>query len=225
MNFIYRVIGLFRGLGLICRSFGRTIKTQIRWSRNSIGYNTAIDGSCSLAGDNAFGQNCVISKTVVGRATYCTNNVVISNAEIGAFSSIAANVKIGLHKHPTSDFVSTFPGFHIHWPHTPYLSCDSAFDVQPRTIIGNDVWIGDSAIILSGVRVGDGAIVGAGAVVTKDIPPYAIACGVPARIIRYRFNEFEIQRLLQIKWWNWDLDKIREHQLSFSRADVFCNKF
>lgn len=225
MNFIHKMIGLIRGIGLICRSFGRTIKTQIKWSKISIGYNTAIDGSCSLAGNNAFGQNCIISKTSIGRATYCTNNVFISNAEIGAFSSIAANVKIGLHKHPTSEFVSTFPGFHIQWPHTSYLNCVSTFDVQPRTYIGNDVWIGDSAIILSGVRVGDGAIVGAGAVVTKDVPPYSIVCGVPAKIVRYRFTMEEIGRLLQIKWWEWGDDKLARLQSSFKNINEFLKEY
>lgn len=224
MKFMYKVIGFFRGVWLICRSLGRTLKTQVRWQGIRIGYNTAIDGSCILVGDNAFGQNCVISKTIIGRATYCTNNVVISNAEIGSFTSIAANVKIGLHKHPTQYYVSTYPAFHIKWAQTPYLNCSSDFDVHPKTFIGCDVWIGDSAIILSGVRIGDGAIVGAGAVVTKDVPPYSIVCGVPAKVMRHRFSEAEIEKLLEIKWWEWDKEKIARFQSSFKDINEFLKE-
>lgn len=221
MIIMYKIIAILRGVFLIFRSFGRTIRTQVRWPHVKIGYNSAVDGLCSLSKGNSFGQNCIISNAAFGRATYCTNNVVISNAEVGAFSSIAANVKIGLHKHPTRDFVSTFPGFHISWPHTPYLKCNSEFDVHPRTLIGNDVWIGDSAIILSGVKIGDGAIVGAGAVVTKDVPPYAIVCGVPAKVMRYRFSEGQIKSLLEMKWWDWNEEKMAKFQKSFSDVDCF----
>lgn len=70
--------------------------------------------------------------------------------------------------------------------------------------IGNDVWIAKEAVILSGVKIGDGAVIGAGAVAAKDVPPYAIVVGNPARIVRKRFDEETIQRLLQIKWWDWD---------------------
>ncbi|MEI6070387.1 MAG: CatB-related O-acetyltransferase [Verrucomicrobiae bacterium] len=81
--------------------------------------------------------------------------------------------------------------------------------------IGNDVWIGARAIVLSGVTIGDGAVIGAGSVVSHDIPPYAIAAGVPAKVLRYRFSENQIQDLLQIKWWNWD------HSIILSRLKAF----
>lgn len=88
-------------------------------------------------------------------------------------------------------------------------------------IIGNDVWIGANVVILPGVKVGDGAIVAAGAVVTKDVAEYAIVGGVPAKLIRYRFSENVIQKLLEIKWWNWPHEKIEEHIEEFYLTNIF----
>jgi acetyltransferase-like isoleucine patch superfamily enzyme len=93
-------------------------------------------------------------------------------------------------------------------------------------IIGNDVWIGTGTIILSGVSIGDGAIIGAGAVVTSDIPPYAIVGGIPAKVIRFRYTEAQISKLLKIAWWNWNKEKIFSN-VNYLYGDVidFINKF
>jgi acetyltransferase-like isoleucine patch superfamily enzyme len=93
-------------------------------------------------------------------------------------------------------------------------------------IIGNDVWIGAGAIILSGVTISDGAIVGAGSVVTHDIPPYAIVAGNPARLIRFRFSKNQIDNLLEIAWWNWSEDKIKANiNYFYGDIDSFIKKF
>jgi acetyltransferase-like isoleucine patch superfamily enzyme len=93
-------------------------------------------------------------------------------------------------------------------------------------IIGNDVWVGAGAIILSGVKIGDGAIVGAGSVVTHDVPPYCIVAGNPARIVRLRFSEDQIERLLKIAWWNWREDKIKANiKYLYGDIDTFIEKF
>jgi virginiamycin A acetyltransferase len=90
-------------------------------------------------------------------------------------------------------------------------------DLLPRipsrgdTVIGNDVWIGRDAMVMPGVTVGDGAIIGAGAVVASDVPPYGIAVGNPARLLRRRFSDEDITRLLRIAWWNWPIETITEH--------------
>lgn len=91
--------------------------------------------------------------------------------------------------------------------------------------IGNDVWIGTRATILSGVRIGDGAIVGAGSIVTKDVPPYAIVAGAPAKLVRYRFRNEQIKELLKIKWWNWSLEEIVKNMDYFEDIDEFTAKF
>lgn len=93
-------------------------------------------------------------------------------------------------------------------------------------IIGNDVWVGGRTTILSGVTIGDGAIIAAGSVVTRDVFPYAIVAGVPAKVLRYRFSPTQIRKLLQIAWWNWSKEKlIANMQYFYEDVDVFINKF
>ena len=91
--------------------------------------------------------------------------------------------------------------------------------------IGNDVWIGANVIILPGVKIGDGAILAAGAVVTKDVEPYAIVGGVPAKIIKYRFSKERIKSFLRIKWWEWSIEKIEENIEFFYQPELFCRIF
>ena len=100
-------------------------------------------------------------------------------------------------------------------------------DIEYRgpTIIGNDVWIGADAMILPGVNIGDGAVIGACAVVAKDVPPYAIVAGNPAKIVRWRFSEEQIKELLKIRWWGWDVKKIKENIDLFDDVDKFIKTF
>ncbi len=93
-------------------------------------------------------------------------------------------------------------------------------------IIGSDVWVGVGAIILSGVRIGSGAVIGAGSVVVRDIPPYAIAVGNPARVVKYRFPPDQIEKLLKIRWWDWEESKIKENiDYFYQDTESFINKF
>ena len=102
----------------------------------------------------------------------------------------------------------TFPIFFEEWGLNA-KNIREAWDNKGDITVGNDVWIGYEAVILSGVTIGDGAIIGARAVVTKDVPPYTIVGGVPARPIRRRFDEATVQRLSALRWWDWDAEKIR----------------
>jgi len=126
---------------------------------------------------------------------------------IGAYCSFAADVKIMLGGGHRTDWVTTYP-FSVFDPELGHIAGHpvSRGDVT----IGSDVWIGREALILSGVEIGHGAVIGARAVVTRDVPPYAIVAGVPARVVRSRFDADLIARLLACRWWDWDAERIRK---------------
>ena len=134
---------------------------------------------------------------------------IIFAAKVGRYCSIARHAKIGLMQHP-----STWIGMSSRFYNSAELGWRDfvgkevsvmPFLRQKMIEIGNDVWIGNGASIMPGIKVGDGAIVAAGAVVTRDVPAYAIVGGVPARIIKYRFDEDTIKRLLDLQWWRYDI--------------------
>lgn len=138
--------------------------------------------------------------------------------EIGAFCSFAEGVKILLGGEHRVDWVTTFP-FSVLWKQAA-----GGITGHPHSkgdvIIGNDVWVGTEALIMSGVRIGDGAVIGARAVVTRDVPPYAIVAGHPARLVRYRFAQERIDRLLRLAWWNWSDAAIARHLPALLSADI-----
>lgn len=125
--------------------------------------------------------------------------------KIGKFCSISSDVNFFLGGEHRSDFVTTYP-FNILMPTFSYISGHPS--TKGDIVIGNDVWIGKYANILSGVQIGDGAIIGAKSVVTKDVPPYAIVAGNPAKLIRYRFDKDIIDKLLDIKWWDFKEEEL-----------------
>lgn len=142
-------------------------------------------------------------------------------SSIGSFCSIGPEALIGgLGKHPTS-FLSTHPVFYSRKRQSgiTFSQGHQHFDESAKTIIGHDVWIGARSIILDGVMIGDGAVVGANAVVTKEVPPYAIVGGVPAKIIRFRFDENVRNLLLAWKWWQLPLSVIKQMAPEFIRKD------
>jgi acetyltransferase-like isoleucine patch superfamily enzyme len=159
------------------------------------------------------GPETLDSRISIGDHTYGISNQTVfwvresDRVKIGRYCSVAPGVRIAPSGEHNFRRVSTYPFY-------AYLmerGVDKDTFSDGEVSIGNDVWIGMNAIILSGVSIGDGAVVAAGAVVVKDVPPYAIVLGVPAIVKGYRFNTEVIQALLEIRWWNWDTKKIVEN--------------
>ncbi|TSD65883.1 CatB-related O-acetyltransferase [Inquilinus sp. KBS0705] len=148
-----------------------------------IGENTFIDNHCSIGSYTYIGSNTYITKAIIGR--YC---------------SIGNNVSIGPGEHDLNK-ISTSAWFY----QSPYDTL-----TQKECVIGNDVWIGVDCIIKRGVTISDGAVIGANSVVTKDVPPYAIVVGSPAKVLKYRFDDKGVHVLMASGWWNYDLDEAKE---------------
>ena len=150
----------------------------------------------------------------VGKWTYVSETafrVAYPETKVGAFCSIGRGVVLGLANHPTN-FLSSSPYFYFDawgWKNKDAPSHNEFWKNEPVEI-GNDVWLGENVYVMNGCKVGTGAVVGTGSIVTRDIPPYAIAVGVPARVIRYRFDEKTIARLLASKWWELDDEVIKQ---------------
>lgn len=208
-------------IGIFYLLFKRNIKI-IPFSR--------IDCSSVFEGNNYIGRNSIIQNTNIGKYSYIGSNCIFSNSIIGRYCSISSNVQIVTGKHPSSTFVSTHPAFYsvnnnigkTFVNHTLFNEFD--FTENGRNVeIGNDVWIGRNVLIMGGVKIGDGSIIAAGSIVTKDVKPYTIVGGVPAKIIRLRFDNTDIDKLLRIKWWEWSEDKIQDNISLFNNVQHFLD--
>lgn len=190
-------------------------RSRLKKTDSSAHWLTSVCPNSTLDGNNKLYKNTVLANSKIGRFTYVAG-ARICNSEVGSFCSIGPNSIIGgLGSHPVH-WISSHPAFYSTTKQCgTTFAKKNKFNESRHTTIGNDVWIGANAIIIDGVKIGDGAIIAAGAVVTKDIPPFAVAGGVPAKIIKYRFNQKVIEELLLWKWWSLPIEKITYLELDF----------
>lgn len=206
----------------------RQIKCAIRKKYLEKNKNCVFSKDCyfdmgtEFEGYNSVKWRSEIKKSIIGKNSYVANDTILDNVKIGRFSCIGPYVKNVVGNHPSKEFVSIHPAFFSTSPVTrntyvqtqkfeEYSKTDNGFYVE----IGNDVWIGSTVTFIGNITIGDGAIVAAGSVVTKNVPSYAIVGGVPAKILRYRFEKKEIEFLQQERWWNWEESKLKFYSDDF----------
>jgi acetyltransferase-like isoleucine patch superfamily enzyme len=180
-----------------------------------------VDGRSKISLKTKVNRFARIRNSAVGDYSYIGPSTRIDNTDIGKFCSISWNCCIGLESHGLSS-ISTSPIFTEKYNGTgsTWLLKEPEKTQPTRSSIGNDVWIGVNAIILSGLQIGDGSVIGAGAVVTKDVPPYAIVGGTPAKVIGSRFPQDIVQKLLEKKWWDAPEDEIKKNIPLFQMRNI-----
>lgn len=173
------------------------------------------------------GANCSINESAVGDYTYFAGDAQVTYATIGQFCSIASHVRINPGNHPM---------WRVTQHHMTYRRKMFGFGEEDdadffqwrrdhHVTIGHDVWIGHGAIVMPGVSVGNGAVIGSHAVVTKDVAPYSIVAGVPARVIRERFPKHVADQLQSIAWWDWTRDQLKERFHEFNHLEEFLGRY
>ncbi|WP_353656115.1 CatB-related O-acetyltransferase [Enterocloster sp. OA13] len=186
------------------RIYPRTGDTQIVYLKNVIGNPNIEIGEFTIYNDFVHDPRDFQKNNVLYHYPINKDRLII-----GKFCSIACGARFLFNSanHTMGSLATyTFPLFYEEWGHG--MRPDMAWDNKGDIVIGNDVWIGYEAVILAGVTIGDGAIIGTRAVVTKDVPPYTIVGGVPARMIRKRFSDEDVKTLQEMKWWDWPVEKI-----------------
>jgi acetyltransferase-like isoleucine patch superfamily enzyme len=202
-------LGFILKLIELAKDGSRDIENKIRFKNATIDNHACIDRKTSIGNHCHILSHTILNSCTVANYSYIGRNSLVQNSLIGAYCSIANDVCIGLGQHPQDHFSTSPLFFRVNNTFKiSVIEIDLDFDEYNQIDIGNDVWIGARAIIMDGVSIGDGAIVAANAVVTKDVPPYAIVGGVPAKVISYRFGQEKINNLLDSKWWDLPVDEI-----------------
>ncbi len=188
-----------------------------------------------LEGKNLLRKNNFVENSEVGFGTYFGSDCIIKNSKVGKYCSIGSKLTIVSGKHPLDKNVSIHPAFYLKknkelnklllsYVKNDKYEEEQLLDKKWNIIIGNDVWVGNDVKIMQGIKVGDGAVIGAGALVTKDVAPYTIVGGVPAKLIRKRFSDEDIDFLLKLKWWDKGEEWIKENAEYFEDIDILKSK-
>ncbi|EJF77190.1 transferase hexapeptide repeat family phosphonate metabolim protein [Bartonella sp. DB5-6] len=173
-------------------------------------HTTARLHGCKLGRYVEINERVILRDVMVEDFSYFERNSEAIYSDIGRFCSIASHVCVNALEHPM-ERLSTHKITYRPNEYFRYMPLESSFRERrrvKRVIVGHDVWIGRGAVIMPGVTIGHGAIIGANAVITKDVLPYMIVAGIPAKLLRMRFSDYVIHMLLEMAWWNWPLDKI-----------------
>ncbi len=206
---LYLIPGLILELFKVANIGARNLEMKWRY-RHAI-----IDPGCCATSDTVIGkfshiyENSIINHSSIGDYTYICRNALIQNTTIGNYCSISHDVICGLGNHPLNNF-STSPLFYkINNPlKIKVVNKNSDYQEYKPIEIGNDVWIGARVVVMDGVKIGHGAVIATGAVVTKDVPAFAIVGGVPAKLIRYRLSSEEQEKMTESRWWEKDAHEV-----------------
>lgn len=214
-SLFFRILLLPIGLGSklwdLAKDGSRDIQNRYRFKDVKIDNGCSINERTHIKPHVHILSNTTLNNCIIDSYSYVGRNCLVQNAQIGKFCSIANDVFIGLGTHPIHLLSTSTLFYRIkNTLGIKLMEKDLNFDEYQKISIGNDVWIGARAILMDGISVGDGAIIAANAVVTKNVPPYAIVGGVPAKILKYRFDEEQVTKLLESKWWEYPLDKIKQ---------------
>ena len=215
------------------KEFLKSVRTAFLLPRYNkkckVAFSAKLDAQCEFEGCNSVGRRTTFYSSRLGYGSYVGNDGFLIRVKMGRYCSVGNSVKVISLTHPTHG-ISTHPAFYS----TDSVTCSYVNENKANESlstddgwhceIGNDVWIGSHALIRGGVKIGDGAVIAMGAVVTKDVPPYAVVGGVPARIIRYRFDGERINSLMKLEWWSRDENWIRNHAELFMDPDTFFDE-
>ena len=195
-----------------------------------LGRKIQLDSWTEFMGENRIGDYSVIFQSKIGFASYMGKDCKFVKTDIGKYSSIASNVSIVTGHHPTNEYISTSPVFYSvafggrnTYVDKEYYSVYRYADEEKKRLvcIGNDVWIGEGVKILEGVTIGNGAVVAAYSVVTRNLEPYGVYAGIPAKLVKYRFEENVIEDLENFQWWNKDEEWLKNHVKEFRNPQEF----
>ena len=204
--------------------------SDVKVYRNVAITDSVLSNGCSIGDDTTierchFEQNVIVNRrsyvndSIIGSYTYAGINLTMNWTRIGRFCSIGRNVDIGGFNHDYHK-ITTMPHFRFAQLAGGGGKIPEQMQNTDYCEIGNDVWIAAGAQVLHNVKIGNGAVIGGGAVVTKDVPPYAVVVGVPARVIAFRCAENLIEELEKIQWWNWPMDIIVQNANLLMDTDI-----
>lgn len=204
--------GLIKKLLEVANEGARDIENKLRFKNAIIDKGCSFDSKSILHNNVHVLENCIINNSEINSYTYLGKNCLVQNTTIGKFCSIANEVLIGLGNHPL-DLFTTSPLFYRkkNTFNINLIDKDLDFVESKKITIKNDVWIGARVIILDGVTIGNSAVIASGSLVTKDVADFTIVAGVPAKVIKNRFTDSKIKELLELKWWELDLEKIKTY--------------